>query len=93
MRQTVIINDGELDQEIGTPYFFQDERISNLNKDQVTELYRHTAVKEMALRSADPNDQLNKVRQGLDILGQMVKDMHGDAKGLVIIHGIKRQIV
>ncbi len=93
MRETVIISDGELDQEIGAPYFFQDERIRNLNKDQVTQLYKHTAVKEKVLLISDPASKtLHKVQRGLNILDQMVRDMHGDEIGLVIINSIKTQL-
>jgi hypothetical protein len=93
MRETVIINDGELDQEIGAPYFFQDERITDLNKDQVINLYKHTAIKERVLSVTDPrSNKLYKLQRGIGILDQMVKDMNGDAIGLAIINEIQTQL-
>jgi hypothetical protein len=93
MRETVIISNGELDLEIGAPYFFQDERIRDLNKDQVNQMYKHTAVKEKALSISDPASKtLHKVQRGLNILDQMVKDMNGDEIGLVIITDIQTQL-
>ena len=92
MRETVIISDGEKDLVIGVAYFFQDEEIIDLKKDEVTQLYKHTAIKEVALRISDPLNQIDKVRRGLSILGQMVRDMHGDEIGLILITEIKTQV-
>ena len=93
MREKVIISDGVLDHEIGAPYFFQDERIIDLNKDQVINLYKHTAVKEKVMSIFDPTSKtLYKVQRGLNILDQMVRDMNGDAIGISIITEVQTQL-
>lgn len=100
MRETVIIFDGVKDLEIGAPYFFQHERIRDLNKEQVKELYTYTAIKASVVKAVDedtgvnPNDpdQVYKLERGLAILEQMVKDMYGDEIGLVIINDIQTQL-
>lgn len=93
MREKVIISDGVLDHEIGAPYFFQDERIIDLNKDQVINLYKHTAIKERVISISNPrSNKLYKVQRGLGILDQMVRDMNGDEIGLVIITEINTQL-
>jgi len=93
MREKVIISDGVLDHEIGALYFFQDERIIDLNKDQVINLYKHTAIKERVISISNPrSNKLYKVQRGLGILDQMVRDMNGDAIGISIITEIKTQL-
>jgi len=93
MREKVIISDGVLDHEIGAPYFFQDERIIDLNKDQVINLYKHTAIKERVISISNPrSNKLYKVQRGLAILDQMVRDMNGEEIGWVIINEINTQL-
>jgi len=82
-----------LDHEIGAPYFFQDERIIDLNKDQVINLYKHTAIKERVISISNPrSNKLYKVQRGLAILDQMVRDMNGEEIGWVIINEINTQL-
>jgi len=89
MRETVIVNDGELNQEIGAPYFFQDNRIRDLNKDQITQMFRHTHDLKVKLRKSDPDDILHKVGRGLNILGCMLEYMYDGESGHIVIHKIK----
>ena len=94
MREKVIIFDGEKDQLIGAPYFFQDERIRDLSKDQVLELYKQTRVKHHAVSSfsdRDP-DYFYQISRGLNILKTMVKDMFGDDIGELLIVQIETNL-
>jgi hypothetical protein len=91
MRETVIIFDGVSVQEIGAPYFFQDRRIKDLNKDQVLKKYIHTLYYLKLLKDIRIKN-LGKLERGLAILKQMVLDMHGDVNGNVILIGLDNKL-
>lgn len=104
MRQTVIIFDGEKDQEIGAPYFFQHPLIRDLNEEQVRDLYLSTATYDNVLTNIKDQRHLlkekyqdpefhEKVRSGLSILEQMVIDMHGDKLGRDFICAVKLNLL
>lgn len=98
MREKVIIFDGEKDQVIGAPYFFQDERIRDLNKEQVLEIYKGTRVKlHVAKEYEEVFDEMkltyiHQMQRGLDILKIMVKDMYGDDIGEVLINQVETNL-
>ena len=104
MKRRVIIFDGENTHEIGASYFFQHPKIKDLNKEQAKLLYMATASFEYTLAKGhtdnpelvnveyrDP-EVLVKVRGGLSILEQMVRDMYGDLIGTAIIIKTKKLI-
>jgi hypothetical protein len=98
MKGTVIIYDGKKAHEIGLPYFFQDSKIENLNKEQIKHRYKSTLIYLKVLRDMldnNPDDlvaeakdpgYLPKVEKGLDILKQMVMDMYGEKEGTSIVN-------
>jgi hypothetical protein len=94
MREKVIIFDGEKDQLIGAPYFFQDERIRDLNKDQVLELYKQTRIKHYTVVLFSDRDPgyVYQISRGLNILKQMVLDMWGDDIGALHINQIETNL-
>lgn len=97
MRERVMIFDGVKDQEIGAPYFFQDERIRDLDKNGVVNMYKNTRVrlhvfKELDGQAGDLTEHIHKTERGLNILRQMVKDMCGDDIGELIINKIETSL-
>jgi hypothetical protein len=105
MREKVIIFDGENSYEIGATYFFQHEKIRDLDKHDVKRLYIATLIyvkvltdvknKELSgpiVKMVSNGNNLNRAGRGLAILRQMVLDMWGDDIGSAIVEPLKEEV-
>lgn len=91
MRENVIIFDGKDLHEIGASYFFQHPIISNMEKEEVNDVYKNTLYLHHTCTDLDEKSKYRMMR-GAGILEQMILDMNGDKIGQSIINEVKLKI-
>ncbi len=94
--KNAILFDGENIRTIDLDYFFQDEWIANMSKQDVEEAYINTLtlqdVTEQLLKDPETRESqpdIDKIKRGNSILRGMLRDMYGDHDALKIINKIE----